>query len=309
MRLPGAIRVLLLGMRCGFTLPVAEALIADPGIDVAGLVVPEETPATLRGRPFRESDTGQFSLDMTLRQHRIPLIETSSLHKRVLEPLLTRLDPGSLDAIVVACLLWRVPRWLRTLPRLAALNVHPSLLPALRGPQPEFWAMRLGLRETGVTIHLMDDGLDTGPILLQRPVAIPANVTLPALEATLATVGGELAGEALSRLAAGDIEPRSQRGTPTYAPNPGPYDLTIPTDLPAGWAARFARAVAPVYAPLSVLVMATGQRLLVGGVIDADERAVLPAPVQADGNTVAIRFSPGVVRFHRAAADAGAGDT
>jgi methionyl-tRNA formyltransferase len=233
-----------------------------------------------------------------LRQKRIPLAETPSLRKRDLEPLLDKLEIGPLYAIVVACFPWKVPRWLRVLPRFGALNVHPSLLPALRGPEPEFWALRLGLRETGVTVHLMDEGLDTGPILAQRPV-LP-EMTLPALEQTLATVGGELARDAVHALAAGEAQPWEQVGDPTYAPTPSSYDLTVPTDLPAGWAARFVRAVAPVYAPLTVLVMATGQRLPVVDVVGFEERATLPSPVELNGEIAAVRFSPGVARFRLA---------
>lgn len=288
------IRTVLLGMRCGFTLPVATTLFADTGVDLLGVVVPADGPIT------EPSPEGRSPLDTQLRQHRIPLVGAPSVRKGVLEPLLIAHDLTHIDAIVVACFPWRLPRWLRTLPRLGVLNVHPSLLPALRGPEPAFWAIRLGLRETGVTIHLMDDGLDSGPVLRQRPVSIPPDGTLPALEATLAAVGGDMIGEALRGLAAGEITPREQRGTPTYAPSPGPHDLAVPTDLPAGWAAAFTRAVAPVYAPLPVLVMATGQRLLVDGVIEADETATLSTPEQEDGDTVAVRFSRGVVRFRRA---------
>lgn len=280
------LRVLMLGMRCRSTQPVAAALIADPGIELGGVVVPGSEP--------RDDST----LDDLLRQNSIPLFEASSLRKRDLAPFLGGRDVTSLDAIVSACFPWWLPRWLRDGPRFGALNVHPSLLPALRGPEPEFWAVRLGLRVTGVSVHLVDEGLDTGPILLQRPVPIPEDVTLPELETSLAVAGGELVRDALHGLAAGAIMPRPQEGYGSYAPNPGPYDLTIPTNLPAAWAARFARAILPVYGPLSVLVMTTGQRMLVDEVIGVDEDAILATPVEGNGDVVSVRFPGGVVRFH-----------
>lgn len=290
MTAPERLRVLVLGMRCGFTLPVAAALIADPGVEVAGVVVPDRGPTTASGTP----------LDVLLWRNRIPILEAASVRKRDLAPLLGGEVLANLDAIVVACFPWRLPRWLRDPPRLGALNLHPSLLPALRGPEPEFWAIRLGLRETGVTIHVMDGGLDTGPVVLRRPVPIPAEVTLPELETLLATAGGDLIREALRGLSSGALTPRAQDGVPTYAPRPTSYDLAVSTDLPAGWAARFARAVMPVYGPLRVLIMATGQRLLVDGVIGVDERGRLSTPVEEDDETVAVRFTPGVARFRRA---------
>lgn len=288
---PGRLRVLLFGMRCRFTLPVAEALIADPGVDLAGVVVPGQ----------RAPAAPVSAFDDLLWRNRIAAVEAASVRKRDLAPLLVKEGLTNLDAIVVACFPWRLPRWLRELPRLGALNVHPSLLPALRGPEPEFWAIRLGLRETGVTVHLMDEGLDTGPVLLQRPVPIPAEVTLPELETMLATTGGELVRDALHGLATGEVVPRPQTGVPSAAPNPGPYDLAVSTDLPAGWAAAFARAVMPVHGPVAVLVMATGQRLLVDGVTGVDERGRLSTPVEEDGETIAVRFRSGVVRFRRVA--------
>jgi methionyl-tRNA formyltransferase len=65
-----------------------------------------------------------------------------------------------------------VPAWLLALPRLGALNVHPSMLPAYRGATPIQTALRNGDETTGVTIMLMDEGMDTGNIVLQQPVAI-----------------------------------------------------------------------------------------------------------------------------------------
>lgn len=299
------VRVLLLGMRCSFTETVAEALIADSGVEIVGAVVPGQRSigtVSPSGRPSiaLTSDTSVARLDVLLRQNGIPLVATPSLRMRDLEPRLAHLDLSRLAAIIVACFPWKVPRRLRALPRFGALNVHPSLLPALRGPEPEFWALRLGLRETGVTVHLMDDGLDTGPILAQRPVPISRDTTMPALERSLARVGGSLACEALRLLRSGEAEPHEQTGTASYSPIPRPYDLAVPSDLPAGWAARFVHAVAPVYAPLTVLVMATGQRLQVDGVVGVDEQGELAEPLEEDGETVAVRFSPGVVRFHRA---------
>jgi methionyl-tRNA formyltransferase len=97
--------------------------------------------------------------------------------------------------------------YLRT-PRRGCLNVHFSLLPKYRGAAPVNWAVVRGERVTGVTTMLIDEGLDTGAILLRRETAIGERETAPELLARLADVGAELLGETLKRF--DEIEPRAQ---------------------------------------------------------------------------------------------------
>jgi methionyl-tRNA formyltransferase len=63
---------------------------------------------------------------------------------------------SAVDAVVVACFPWKLPPALLARPRLGGLNVHPSLLPLGRGPEPVFWTLRRGERRTGATIHRLD---------------------------------------------------------------------------------------------------------------------------------------------------------
>lgn len=287
-------RVVLLGMHCAFTLPPLRALLTAPDIDLRAVIVPAPPEAT--GEAVAE--LALPTLDKVLRSHHIPLIEAPSLRRGALLPALDPVDTATLDAVVTACFPWRVPRWLRELPRFGALNVHPSLLPEGRGPEPVFRALRNGQRRTGVTIHLLNRGWDTGPILAQAPFAIPDRVTLPELETTLAERGGALLVDTLRALAAGHATPRTQDDAlATAAPVPTAADLTMPTNLPAAWAARFAHAVAPVYTPLTVLVMATGERIPVGPPLACDPTGTLDTPIERHGDRLAVRFTPGVLTF------------
>jgi len=111
-------------------------------------------------------------------------------------------------AVVVAYGRILPPAFLRA-PRLGCVNVHFSLLPKYRGAAPVNWAVVRGERETGVTTMLMDEGLDTGPTLLQRATPIGERETAPELLARLSHTGAELLGETLARLE--EIEPRAQR--------------------------------------------------------------------------------------------------
>ncbi len=113
------------------------------------------------------------------------------------------------DAAVVVAYGRILPASFLDTPRRGCLNVHFSLLPKYRGAAPVNWAIVRGERETGVTTMQIDEGLDTGAILLQRTVGIREMETAPQLLARLAPLGADLLGETLSRLE--EIEPRAQR--------------------------------------------------------------------------------------------------
>ncbi len=112
-------------------------------------------------------------------------------------------------AVVVAFGRLISPRVL-TIPRFGFVNVHPSLLPRHRGPSPIESAILAGDAETGVTTMLLDEGMDTGPILLQRSTPIGAREHAPELEGRLSRLGAELLVRTLAGVAAGTITPTPQ---------------------------------------------------------------------------------------------------
>jgi methionyl-tRNA formyltransferase len=123
------------------------------------------------------------------------------------------------DAAVVAAYGLILPSAILTAPRLGCLNVHASLLPRWRGAAPIQRALLAGDRATGVTIMQMEEGLDTGPILLQEEVPIARDATTVSLSAELAALGGRLMLTALDGVADGRLVPRTQpQSGVTYAP-------------------------------------------------------------------------------------------
>jgi methionyl-tRNA formyltransferase len=119
-------------------------------------------------------------------------------------------------AVVVAYGRILPPTFLQALP-LGCINVHFSLLPLYRGAAPVNWSIVRGENETGVTTMQMSEGLDTGPILLQRSTSIGSDETAEELMARLALDGADLLGETLARL--DQIEPREQdEAKATFAP-------------------------------------------------------------------------------------------
>jgi methionyl-tRNA formyltransferase len=129
------------------------------------------------------------------------------------------LEPFQPDLIVVVAYGQILPPWLLRLPRLGCVNVHASLLPRYRGAAPVAWAVLNGESVTGITTMLMDEHLDTGPILLQKDVEIGPMMSAGELAATLAEVGARLLTETVKGLCAGTIVSRPQdHGLATYAP-------------------------------------------------------------------------------------------
>jgi methionyl-tRNA formyltransferase len=114
------------------------------------------------------------------------------------------------EAAVVAAYGQILPSAILAAPRLGCLNVHASLLPRWRGAAPIQRAILAGDVETGITIMQMDEGLDTGPILLQQALPIAPDMTAGALGERLAALGAPLMLEALDGLAAGRLMPRPQ---------------------------------------------------------------------------------------------------
>lgn len=128
-----------------------------------------------------------------------------------------------------------------------ALGTHPSLLPRWRGPDPYYWAIAAGDRETGVTLHRLEEAYDTGPIVAQRPIPILEDDDAWSLAKRLDRPAVALLVEAARRRAAGD----ALTGTPqdpsrvTHAPAPSAEDLAIDWRQPAEVVARRVRAASP----------------------------------------------------------------
>jgi len=103
-----------------------------------------------------------------------------------------------------------IPKWMLELPRYGNLNLHASLLPMYRGAAPIQWAIANGEKVTGVTTMRIDEGLDTGDILLQQELGIAEDDTAETLAPRLAAIGADLMIETLSRLQATEITPKPQ---------------------------------------------------------------------------------------------------
>jgi methionyl-tRNA formyltransferase len=121
-----------------------------------------------------------------------------------------RLEAIAPDAIVVVAYGRLIPPWMLSLPRLGCINLHASLLPKYRGAAPIQWAVAMGETVTGNTTMLLEEGLDTGPILLQQEIPIAPGQTAAELFDVLAKAGAPLVVKTLAGLDDRTITPRRQ---------------------------------------------------------------------------------------------------
>ena len=151
-------------------------------------------------------------------EHSIPIYQPTKIRnddaRAEFEPLFKSVDAG-----IVAAYGRILPGWMLSAPKFGCINVHSSLLPKLRGAAPINWAIANGETETGVTIMQMDEGLDTGAMLLQGKTPIGADERTPELTARLAEIGASLLIETLAKLERGELQPIPQNNDEaTYAP-------------------------------------------------------------------------------------------
>jgi methionyl-tRNA formyltransferase len=183
-----------------FAVPSLRALLAA-GHTVPLVVTQPDRPAG-RGRA-----TTPPAVKVAAQELGLPVWQPSRLRDEAAVARLAALAP---DVVVVAAYGKILPQAILDVPRLGCVNVHASLLPKYRGAAPVQWAIYHGEVETGVSIMRMEAGLDTGPVLLTRTLAIGPDDDAPAVTARLAELGAEALVEALRRLDAGEIAPRRQ---------------------------------------------------------------------------------------------------
>jgi methionyl-tRNA formyltransferase len=218
-----------------FAVPTLRALARH--FEVVGVVTQPDRPAG-RGRHVRRPSVAQVADELGL-----PVFQPKTLRAPEAVAHLAAWQP---DMIVVAAFGQILRPEVFDLPPYGTLNVHASLLPRWRGAAPIQHAIRAGDAQTGVTIMLVDAGMDTGPTLSQRAIPIRPEETGASLHDRLAELGAELLIETLPGYLAGDIKPRPQpeEGV-TLAPSLSKQDGEIDWTLPAEEIDRMVRAYDP----------------------------------------------------------------
>jgi methionyl-tRNA formyltransferase len=191
-----------------FSVPSLEALINNNYRVVAVYTQPDRRAG--RGQQIRTSAAKQWALSRRLNVMQIERFTEAG----AIEGLIAQ-EP---DLIVVAAFGMILPKEVLELPKYGCLNVHPSMLPRYRGPSPVATAILEGEERTGVTIMLMDAGMDTGPILKQREVPIKNDDTTGSVDLKLSRIGAEMLIETIPLWVQGQIVPQPQdKSKATYS--------------------------------------------------------------------------------------------
>ncbi len=198
---------------CGtpeFAVPTLAALM-DTGYEIPLVLTQPDRPSG-RGMQLVAPPVKRWAL-----AHGLTVEQPDKIRNN--EALRTRLEAIAPDAIVVVAYGRMIPPWMLALPRLGCINLHGSLLPKYRGAAPIQWAVANGEHETGVTTMLLEEGLDTGPMLERVSLAITPDAAAPELFAELAGLGAPLVVSTLAGLAAGTLTPEAQNNAEaTHAP-------------------------------------------------------------------------------------------
>jgi methionyl-tRNA formyltransferase len=192
-----------------FAIPSLEALVTGQTPILQVITQPDRPQG--RGRKVAASPVKVLAASRGL-----PIYQPERIRNRETIERIAAVAPACIVVVAYGQLL---PAELLEIPPLGAINVHASLLPKYRGPAPMHWSLIQGEEKTGVTTMLLDDGMDTGDILLQREIAINRAETAGSLYDRLAKEGAELLVETLQRLGRGTLEPKTQdHSQATYAP-------------------------------------------------------------------------------------------
>ena len=183
---------------------VVRPLLNHPAVEIVALVesikIPVERLSTagklqrlLASMQSRERNLARFA-----NQQQIPFCTLHSENIHTFEPWL---EERNCDLVIVWSMAQLLPSSTITIPRLGMLNMHPTLLPAYRGPNPLFWLYHDGVTESGTSLHFIDPGEDTGDIVLQQKYSIPPGICLREFQQlAMATHGVSLVIEAIERV-------------------------------------------------------------------------------------------------------------
>ncbi len=219
-----------------FAVPCLQRLLSSAH-EIVSVVTQPDRPAG-RGLKLKACPVKEFALERGIEVHTPEKFNTRSFRE-----VLSGLKP---DLMVVVAYGKIFRRRALALPRLGCVNLHASLLPGYRGVAPANWAIMKGETETGVTTIFMDEGIDTGDMILSRPTPIAEDETAGELLERLALIGADVMAETCDLIAEGKAGRTVQdEGLANYAPKLSRDDRQIRWELPALAVHNHIRGVTP----------------------------------------------------------------
>lgn len=250
---------------------VAEAADGAPGRDALAVRPPHRIEAALRGAPVALRRVGPPGAGLAA--------------------ALAALEP---DVLLVACHPRRLSGAVLERPPGGCFNLHPSLLPAYRGPDPLFWQLRAGERYGGVTLHRMTASFDAGPIVGRRRIPLPAGQTEAGIERALAPLAAGLVGGLLRDLRGGGVAEEAQdERLASRQPLPDARAYRLDTAWSAERAFRFVRGTGARGNPYTL--QAGGRDVVIERALRVEACGPATPALRRSGREVWIRFADGVL--------------
>jgi len=252
-----------------FALPALRALLASRH-QVVGVLTQPDRPAG-RGRELRAPP-----IKLLATEHGLPVAQPATLKTAEGRAALHGWAPELMVVVAYGLIL---PKPVLMLPRMGCLNIHGSLLPRWRGAAPIQRAVLAGDAETGISIMQLDEGLDTGPVLLERRRPIGLHDTAGDLHDALSELGAAALLEAIDGLVTGELLPRAQPAEGvTHAAKIEKSEARIDWSVTATQIDRRIRAFNP-WPVAETRLAGEGLRLLRSSVADAQAREAAPGTV------------------------------
>lgn len=271
-----SLRVAFLG-NDAWSVPSLRAL-ADSPHEIAIVVTSVPKPAR-RGGELTPTPVAQAALLLDLPVAEVDTVKTG--------PGFKDLASSMPDVLAVVAYGEILPANVLHVPTIAPVNLHFSMLPKLRGASPVQTALLLGLDTTGVSTIVMDRGMDTGPVILQREEPIGPADDAGTLGARLAAIGADVLVQSLDMLAGGPVAPRPQdHSLATFAPKFTPNERVLDWSNPARLLVNLSRALSPEPAATTTF-RDEGVKVFRAEAVDAEGEAGRIVDVGKDGIVVA----------------------
>lgn len=252
-----------------FAIPALDLLV-ERGENIVGVVTMPDRPKG-RGRKLKAPPVKEIA-----ERKGITVFQPGKIRDDFFISKLRGLNP---DVIVVVAFGRILPKEILKIPRLGCVNLHASLLPGYRGAAPINWVIVNGEKMTGVTTMLMDEGLDTGDILLQKEVEIEEGDTAESLHAKLSKTGAKLLLETLYRLKEGEITPIPQdHSKATMSPMLKKEDRLIDWGKGAKEISNLIRALTP-WPGAFTHIQGKILKILKGIAMEGDSKDIVPGTI------------------------------
>jgi len=269
-------------------------------IEIKTIVIAKHAPQKIQTGKNCHIDLVQTSKHKTIEllaiEQNIPIIYVHNIDDAA---FFTRISACKADIIVVACFPYLIPQSIYDLPKQASVNIHPSLLPAFRGPSPIFWQLKAGLNVVAVTIHKLNQQFDEGTILRQKAVPLKDGMRGRAIDRLLANCAAQMlqsliASQCIKLANNTHNHINNTHGNSGYYPMPRAKDFIIPLTWSARRAFNFMRATQEWNLPYPIEMNQQQFFLL---------RALAYAPMgrqsatyQIEDNIISIRFAEGLLQ-------------